>query len=48
MIGTAKMEVITKWPTPTNVTEVRIFLGPTQYLQKFIAYLSDVGAPSIS
>ena len=35
-IDVAKMEAITKWPTPTNVNEVRRFWGGTQYLYKFI------------
>jgi hypothetical protein len=40
-----KMEAILKWPTPTNVTKVRIFCGGTQYLQKFIASFSVMVAP---
>jgi hypothetical protein len=40
-----KMEAILKWLVPTNVTEVRIFVGETQYLWKFIASFSMVVAP---
>ena len=29
--GSKKVEAICKWPVPTNVTEVRIFLGFTNY-----------------
>ena len=31
-----KVEAICKWPVPTNVTEVRSFLGFTDYYQRFI------------
>ena len=31
-----KVEVIHKWPVPTNVTEVRSFLGFTNYYHRFI------------
>jgi hypothetical protein len=44
-IDPTKMEAIIKWPVPTNVTEVRSFVGETQYLQKFIASFSVVVAP---
>jgi len=36
-IDHAKMEVIMKWPVPTNVTIVRSFVGGGKYLQKFIS-----------
>jgi hypothetical protein len=36
-IDLAKMEDIMKWLVPTNVIEVRIFLGEAQYFYKFIA-----------
>jgi hypothetical protein len=41
----AKMEAIMKWLVPTNVIEVRSFVGITQYLWKFIASFSVVLAP---
>jgi hypothetical protein len=44
-IDPTKMEAIMKWPVPTNVTEVRSFVGETQYLWKFIASFSVVAAP---
>jgi hypothetical protein len=31
-IDPAKIEAIMKFPVPTNVTEVRIFVGETKYL----------------
>jgi hypothetical protein len=39
------MEAIMKWPVPTNVIEVRIFVGEAQYLQNFIASCSEVATP---
>jgi len=36
-IDPSKVDVIFKWPKPTNVTEVRSFLGVIQYRRRFIA-----------
>jgi hypothetical protein len=36
---------ITQWPIPTNVIEVRSFMGACQYLRKFIVNLSIVATP---
>jgi hypothetical protein len=44
-IHPAKMEAIMKWLVPTNVPEVRSFVGAAQYLRKFIASFSTVLAP---
>ena len=35
-IDPRKVTVITKWPTPRTVTEVRSFMRACQYLHKFI------------
>jgi hypothetical protein len=40
-----KIAAITQWPIPTNVTEVRSFMGATQYLRKFIVNFSTVATP---
>jgi hypothetical protein len=44
-IDPAKMEAIMKWLVPRNFTEVRSFVGETQYLQNFIASFIAVDAP---
>jgi hypothetical protein len=44
-IDPSKVKVILKWSRPSNVTEVRIFLGATQYWRKFIANFSSIAAP---
>lgn len=44
-IDPAKMESITKWPIPTNVTEVRSFLWESHYLHKFGDLFLVVFAP---
>jgi hypothetical protein len=44
-IDPIKIEAILKWPTPTNVTKVRSFVGVPQYLRKFIASFSIMATP---
>ena len=44
-IDPAKIEAIMKWLVPTNVNEVRSFVGAAQYLQKSIASFSAIIAP---
>jgi hypothetical protein len=40
-----KVDTVTKWPTPKNATEVRQFLGLTNYFRKFIKDYSTLAAP---
>ena len=40
-----KIEVITKYPTPTTITEVRGFLGMTSYYRKFIKNFAEIAEP---
>ena len=40
-----KVEAIHKWPTPTNVKEVRSFLGFTNYYRQFIKKYAQVDKP---
>jgi hypothetical protein len=44
-IDPSKVKVILEWSKPNNVTEVRSFLGATQYWRKFIANFSSIAAP---
>jgi hypothetical protein len=44
-IDLSKVEVILNWPKPTNVTELRSFMGETQYWRNFIANFSLIAAP---
>lgn len=44
-IDPSKVDVILNWPKPNNITEVRNFLGATQYWRKFIANFSFIIAP---
>jgi hypothetical protein len=44
-INLANMEMIMKWPFPTNVTKFRSFFGETQYIRNFIESFSLVDAP---
>ena len=40
-----KVEAIHKWPVPTTVTEVRSFLGFTNYYWRFIMRYAQVAKP---
>jgi len=44
-IDPSKVEVILNSPKPNTATEVRSFLGTTQYWRKFIANFSLIVAP---
>jgi hypothetical protein len=44
-IDPSKVKVILEWSRPSNVTEVRNFLGAAQYWRKFIANFSSIVAP---
>ena len=41
-IEPSKVKVILEWPKLNNVTEVRSFLGETQYWRKFIANFCSI------
>lgn len=44
-VDPAKVKVITEWPRPRSVTEIRSFMGACQYLRKFIQNSSLVASP---
>ena len=41
----SKVEVILNWPKPNTFTEVRHFLGASQYWRKFTANFSSITTP---
>ena len=40
-----KVEVVLEWPRPTNVTEIRSFLGLAGYYRRFVEGFSRLAAP---
>ena len=47
-VDPAKIEVISKIPTPKTLKEVRIFLGHAGYYRRFIENLSKIASPLFS
>ena len=40
-----KVRVILEWPTPTNVKDVRSFLGLANYFRKYVNHFSEMAIP---
>ena len=44
-VDPAKAAVVEEWPRPTNVSEIRSFLGMTGYYCRFVKYFSKIASP---
>ncbi|KAL5545122.1 hypothetical protein UlMin_008906 [Ulmus minor] len=44
-VDPAKIEAVSKWPAPTNVTEIWSFLGLAGYYRRFVEGFSSLAAP---
>jgi LPS O-antigen subunit length determinant protein (WzzB/FepE family) len=45
VVDLSKVESVTKWEQPLNVTDVRSFLGMAQYYRRFIENFSKIAKP---
>ena len=45
LVDSSKIEPVAKWETPTNIQEVRSFLGLVGYYQKFVERFSEISDP---
>ncbi|KAL5538597.1 hypothetical protein UlMin_045205 [Ulmus minor] len=44
-VDPTKIEAVSRWPTPTSVTEIRSFLGLAGYYKRFVEGFSSLAAP---
>ena len=44
-VDPSKVEAVSTWPVPKNVTEIRSFLGLAGYYQRFVEGFSKIAAP---
>ncbi|XP_074299522.1 putative mitochondrial protein AtMg00860 [Silene latifolia] len=47
MVDPSKVEAVLEWKSPTNVTEIRSFLGLAGYYRKFVKDFSKLARPMI-
>jgi hypothetical protein len=45
IVDPEKIEAIKSWPTPTNILEVRSFMGLASYYRRFIVGSSKIAKP---
>lgn len=45
MVDPQKIEAVLKWEQPTNIAEVRSFLGLASYYQRFVQGFSKLALP---
>ena len=45
LVDLAKIDAVSKWPVPTNVTEILSFLGLAGYYRRFMEGFSTLAAP---
>ncbi|KAL5561979.1 hypothetical protein UlMin_031726 [Ulmus minor] len=44
-VDPTKIDAVSKWPAPTNVTKIRSFLGLAGYYRRFVEGFSTLAAP---